>query len=91
MPVFPVGSRVFPHAAILSNESVLGYVMQTEIHSHERVVHRDDKDLTGVLELVAGDIAGDVSGRAGGTCKLLAISAPHPMVSLSGVGGQLTH
>ena len=33
-------------------------------HLHERVIDRDDKDFSGVLKLVATDIAGDVSGRA---------------------------
>ena len=36
-----------------------------EDHSHKWIIDRDDKDLAGVLELIAIDVAGDMSSRAG--------------------------
>ena len=35
-----------------------------EDHSHKWVIDRDDKDSAGILELIAIDVAGDMSSRA---------------------------
>ena len=66
-PVLPVGSRVLPQAAMLTKgsagmDSTGGRMGGLDVH--ERVIDRDDKDLTGIFRLGMGDVAWNMCRRA---------------------------
>lgn len=69
-PLLPEGSREVAHAFMLFMISPLSCSRKrrTVRHLHERIIDRDNEDLTSFLELGVVDISGDVGAGAGRAC-----------------------
>ena len=78
-PLLPVGSRAVAQALVLLGKYWLVFdcflaclflppsgLMGTDEDIHERIVHSDDENLTGFLQLGVVDVAWDVGARARG-------------------------
>jgi hypothetical protein len=70
-PLFLSASRSWAHAFMLFRKS--GFLSKSVLRYrwllHKGVVDRDDKDITGILELLVVDVTGNVGLGARGACK----------------------